>query len=127
MNCPNCDEILIALEKNNIEVEYCIKCKEFFLDADEWYLVKHELKLPFLIDDLMNINPSSNTFKEKPKKCPKCGEYMEKVEIDGLVLDRCINRHGIWFEAGELSEHFNKHKEGAKNEAVSFFGETFYR
>ena len=127
MNCPNCNEVLISVERNRIEVEYCIKCKGFSLDADEWYLIKRELKLPFLVDDLMNINPSINNFGEKPKKCPKCGEFMEKINLGGLVLDRCINRHGVWFDAGELAEYFNKHKTDEKNETISFLGETFYK
>ena len=127
MNCPNCDKILIAVEKNNIEVEYCINCKGFFLDADEWYLIKHELKLPFLIDDLMNVNPAKDNCNEKPKTCPKCNQVMEKINLDGLIADRCINRHGAWFEAGELAAYFNKRAEGSKNETVSFLGETFYK
>ncbi len=126
MNCPNCDEILIAVEKNNIEVEYCIKCKGIFLDADEWYLIKNELKLPFLVDDLMNINPCKDNCNEKPKVCPKCNQVMEKVKMGNLVLDRCPNRHGVWFEAGELSEYLNKNAK-EKNETVSFLGEILYR
>ena len=127
MHCPNCNEILISVEKNNIEVEYCIKCKGFFLDIDEWYLIKHELKLPFVIEDLMNLNPVMKNVADKPKKCPHCNNVMEKINLDGLILDRCVNRHGIWFDKGELAQYFNRHAEENKNETVSFLGEVLIR
>jgi len=127
VNCPNCNEILISVERNNVEVEYCLSCGGFFLDADEWYLIKHELKLPFEIEDLMNLNPVMRPVKDKAKKCPKCGDYMEKIDLDGVILDRCVSRHGVWFDKGELQEYFNKNKEGACNETVQFLGETLIK
>ncbi len=40
-------------------------------------------------------------------KCPKCKSAMEKVEYHSLVVDRCTNCKGIWFdmlEAEKLKE-----------------------
>jgi len=35
-------------------------------------------------------------------ECPKCGHGMEEVSYGGDVLiDRCTNCHGLWFDQGE--------------------------
>ncbi|MEM9254024.1 MAG: zf-TFIIB domain-containing protein [Pseudomonadota bacterium] len=35
-------------------------------------------------------------------KCPKCGHGMEEVSYGGdLVIDRCTNCGGLWFDHGE--------------------------
>jgi hypothetical protein len=34
--------------------------------------------------------------------CPKCGEQMEEIELLGIMVDRCINCAGIYFDRGEL-------------------------
>lgn len=31
-------------------------------------------------------------------KCPKCSAAMEKVDYEGVVIDRCAGCHGIWFD-----------------------------
>lgn len=36
-------------------------------------------------------------------KCPKCGEPLEKVQIDEVEVDQCPSCSGIWFDFGELS------------------------
>ncbi len=127
MNCPVCGDVLITVERNNVEVEYCLNCNGFFLDSDEWYLIKHELKLPFVLEDLMRLNPVPATEGEKIKKCPHCNEVMEKIDLSGLILDRCVKRHGVWFDKGELAEYLNKYKEGECSETVAFLGETFVK
>jgi Zn-finger nucleic acid-binding protein len=35
-------------------------------------------------------------------RCPKCRSDMEKIEYDGIEVDRCITCNGIWFDAGEV-------------------------
>lgn len=129
MNCPKCNSVLIEVERNNIELEYCLDCNGFFLNIGEWNLIKEELNLPFKLTDIMNIPPSSIAdVKEKARYCPYCNQVMEKVNIEGLILDRCINRHGVWFDKNELSEFINKQKEnGIKNETISFLGENFIK
>lgn len=31
-------------------------------------------------------------------KCPKCAGEMEKIDYEGVVIDRCGNCRGIWFD-----------------------------
>ena len=40
--------------------------------------------------------------------CPRCDKALQEVSPvcdggDGLLLDRCPARHGLWFDAGELA------------------------
>ena len=41
-------------------------------------------------------------------RCPKCRSDMEQILIDGTEIDRCLDCHGLWFDAGELSKLRNK-------------------
>ena len=35
-------------------------------------------------------------------KCPKCGQNMEETKMGPLLVDRCKECGGIYFDAGEL-------------------------
>ena len=35
MNCPNCHEILLMTQRNNIEIDYCPVCRGVWLDKGE--------------------------------------------------------------------------------------------
>lgn len=44
---------------------------------------------------------------------PATGEPMVKFEIDGVILDRCEETGGIWFDANELEDLLEKAKHPA--------------
>lgn len=35
MKCPNCEETLLMTHRNNIEIDYCPKCRGIWLDKGE--------------------------------------------------------------------------------------------
>jgi Zn-finger nucleic acid-binding protein len=35
MKCPNCNEILLMMERNQIEIDYCPSCRGVWLDKGE--------------------------------------------------------------------------------------------
>ena len=35
-------------------------------------------------------------------KCPKCGSDMEEIPLEGILIDKCTNCKGIYFDDGEL-------------------------
>jgi uncharacterized protein len=34
--------------------------------------------------------------------CPKCGHQLAELDYKGVKIDRCMNCHGVWLDAGEL-------------------------
>lgn len=127
MICPTCQKTLIVVERNGIELDYCPACEGFWFDADEWYLLKDVLGIQAEISDPFALEPVRTN--EKARKCPQCSKYMEKVDIGGIILDRCPSLHGVWFDKGEVSSFFNLAQTGEKetNKAVNFLGEIFYK
>ena len=105
MDCPSCSEPLIVVEREGIELDYCPKCKGLWFDADELELLNEALKLDAALPDMGSLSKAVTT--EKGRKCPRCGKRMEKVymgEKPPIVIDRCRNGHGLWFESGELGQ-----------------------
>ena len=107
MNCPVCkDEVMIILELDEIEVDYCGACKGVWLDEGELELLlddaekKEELLASFTV--VKNI-------AESKIACPVCQQSMEKIKIgeEKLIIDKCLANHGLWFDEGELEEIIN--------------------
>ena len=38
-----------------------------------------------------------------PLDCPNCGKTMERIERDGIQLDKCEPCTGVWFDTGEIA------------------------
>ena len=127
MFCPNCKNELIAVERNKIELDYCLECNGFWFDNTEWDLLVESL-------DLRGNKPIGNLYtipkvivKEGLKKCPCCDSTMEKFLAYNIVLDRCPKQHGVWFDKGELARLFNKDLTKFEGTPVEFLGEVFYK
>ena len=124
MNCPVCDKPFIIAERNNIEVDYCLFCNGFWLDAGELELLK---------DILQTNSEFISPFKhpqikttEKPYKCPNCNAVMKKVRINGVVIDVCPQEHGIWLDKGELSSILGSNT-NQQEVVINFLGEIFHK
>ncbi len=105
MDCPICkNEPMIVLELNKIEIDYCLNCKEIWLDAGELELL---LGSSEETQNLLNSFTTIIHTKEKSHKCPICNKKMEKVSVDKdqkIIIDRCKSNHGIWLDNGELED-----------------------
>ena len=100
MNCPACKNPMVILELNQVEIDYCTSCKGIWLD-------RGELDLIFSSADKKEIAKSfsvKNDFDEIKRRCPICKKKMDKVEFEntGIIIDRCSDDHGVWFDSGEL-------------------------
>lgn len=99
MFCPNCKKnILLIMEYENIELDFCPDCLGVWLDAEE---------LQWILESQFDERSifTKNTVDETKKKCPRCQTYMQKVSLpqnDKIVYDICPENHGIWFDRGEL-------------------------
>lgn len=120
MLCPKCGKPLVIVERNQIELDWCPKCEGFWFDVDEWKLlgVVSEKYNPFNYDAVLS--------KEKSRKCPVCGKIMHKIDMNGVLLDKCPNFHGVWFDKGELSQFINMAGSNLNSyKTVNFLGEVF--
>ena len=102
MDCPACKHSLIILELNNVEIDYCTHCEGVWLDGGELEILLEGLDEKDKLIASFTIDKSS---KEKPVKCPICRKKMEKIlcgEDESVLIDKCKNHHGLWFDKGEL-------------------------
>lgn len=107
MLCPECDEEMLILELDGVEIDCCHDCNGIWLDEGELELLVdstgNESELPFL----KALN-DPDAAKEKGKRnCPVCGKkmYLVDIPIEPVVeIDRCPVNHGLWFDHGELEQ-----------------------
>ncbi|MEM8857764.1 MAG: zf-TFIIB domain-containing protein [Chloroflexota bacterium] len=45
-----------------------------------------------------------NNKLDGPLSCPKCGQIMNQIAFQGIVVDRCSACHGIWFDFHEEAQ-----------------------
>ncbi len=105
MDCPVCQDAMITLELNEVEIDHCVSCAGIWLDAGE---------LELLIEDtqkaaaLLASFQVSKDAKEKPRPCPICDKKMHKILVPSsdrpLLIDKCRRYHGLWFDRGELDD-----------------------
>lgn len=103
MNCPACNEPLIVLEHEAVEIDYCCACHGVWLDHAELALLFEDSRKAMVFLDALI---SDKTGKEHPRNCPICRTKMDKVVTPGteaILLDRCGRGHGVWLDDGELS------------------------
>jgi len=86
------------MEYNDIEIDFCPECLGVWLDSEELPLI---LGADF---DEQTLFTTSMT-NEVKKLCPRCRTNMQKVSLpenNRIIYDVCPNRHGFWFDRGEL-------------------------
>lgn len=130
LRCPVCEKTDMAvLELEGIEIDYCLKCRGIWLDSGE---------LELLIGSAERKNEILSSFQDAEKKCnekkhlcPICSKAMKKVEViiekGDVIVDECSERHGLWFDKGELYHIINCAAEGSKEEnpVLKFLGDIF--
>lgn len=102
MNCPSCGEILIVLEYDCVEVDYCASCQGVWLDAGEIELLFGDADA---CHAFMKAGSAASAAREKARRCPICRKRMIKDVSGGekpVTYDRCSRGHGLWFDKGEL-------------------------
>lgn len=102
MNCPSCRVPLIILELDQVEVDFCTTCSGVWLDSGELEILLSETEGKDAVFGSFTADVKS---EEKPVRCPACSKRMVKVRYgteQPVVLDRCPNGHGLWFDRGEL-------------------------
>ena len=102
MDCPVCKMPMIILELNEVEIDHCLSCSGIWLDAGELeLLIVDELEREKIISSFQLDEENS----EKRYKCPVCKRKMNKIfvgERKELLIDKCPDNDGLWFDGGEL-------------------------
>jgi len=104
MNCPVCkDEVLIALEYESVEVDFCPECRGVWLDSGEIELLFGDVDAA---TQFLTIgHPSTVPSGEKPRRCPECNKKMTKESTESahpVTFDHCPHGDGMWLDPGEL-------------------------
>lgn len=102
MNCVTCNEPMVVLELQDVEVDHCLACGGVWLDAGEIELLTDGG--PDAGRLLAQLGEGQNLLTGK-RKCPICLKKMKTITFGpkGKVqLDHCRKNHGLWFDRGEL-------------------------
>lgn len=118
MNCPHCSaEVLVAVEYDQVEVDYCPACRGIWLDAGELELLFGDAEAA---RRFLSIGaPTDIPRGEKPRQCPECDVAMTKESTASeppVIFDHCPNGDGLWLDHGELEtilEHAEALGDGA--------------
>ncbi len=130
MICPVCKEDMLVIEYNEVEVDFCSTCQGIWFDTGELEMLFISAGLMEEDADLSKVLTPPGQVKEKPRKCSLCRKRMEKKILGshpGVLIDRCVNGDGLWFDGGELRQALHGFAGGdseAVNDILSFLGET---
>lgn len=125
MKCPVCDELMIVLELDQIEIDYCTNCEGIWLDGGELELLLEEASEKEAVLSSFSVDNSSD---EKKIRCPICLKKMEKVLVGSdkkILIDRCMKHHGLWFNKGELYDVVKLGSLDEENKVLTFLKEIF--
>jgi uncharacterized protein len=124
MDCPVCENPMITMELDEVEIDHCQACGGIWLDAGELRLLLGDpVKASAL---LASFHPAGAA--EDPRKCPICLHRMEKVRVTpddpNLLIDRC-RKHGLWFDKGELTGIIKIHSFDAEHKVEKMLADIF--
>ena len=135
MICPVCKNDMIVVEYNNIELDHCNDCHGVWFDSTELELLLKSLNLDshnLLLDEILKSPEAESA--EKKRKCPICRKKMKKITIGdhpGVLIDVCLQKHGLWFDGGEMAQLLSylagkkPARQDAQQQVISFLGNVF--
>lgn len=93
--CPQCHDTFVLITVRNVEMDTCLSCISFWLDAGEFgELTAHSLHL---------LGQPCGTASSN--HCPVCGRSMRRYQLhpnQRLHVDVCNGGHGMYFERDNL-------------------------
>jgi len=135
MKCPTCHNLMIVVEHEQIELDYCPECAGVWFDAGELALLLETMELEetgISIDSVLTSPEAKSS--EKKRKCPICGKKMKKATAGHdpeVLIDACQRGDGLWFDQGEVGQLItqltDKPSEGddSQERVIHFLGEVF--
>jgi len=135
VDCPACKGVMVIVEHERIELDYCTECAGVWFDHGELDLLLERLELDgsaFSMDKILAL--PDKQVAEAPRKCPICRKKMRKVVVGSdpeVLIDVCPGGEGIWFDGGEVHQVIRQlmDKETSttvkEGRVISFLGEVF--
>ena len=131
MKCPACNNLMIVLEHEKIELDYCVNCSGVWFDAGELELLLETMELErttLSLDDILTSPEAESA--EKKRKCPICGGKMKKATVGHepeVLIDACPRGDGLWFDSGEVGQLITQlpEKSDSQGRVITFLGEVF--
>lgn len=76
MKCPNCNETLLMTQRNNVEIDYCPKCRGIWLDKGELdKLLEQDNKRSS--DEYRRYDDDHDRYKQPRKKKGFLGDFFD--------------------------------------------------
>lgn len=130
MLCPVCRIPLVVVEREAIELDWCIECRGLWFDEGEMQLLGEKTGRRLEVEDL-GRRPG-DSIEPGERRCPRCRRRMQRLLLDvgdgaRVELDRCPD-HGIWLDRGELGLLMQRRAtpvDADEELVLSFLGETF--
>ncbi|MFH0913761.1 MAG: zf-TFIIB domain-containing protein [Chloroflexota bacterium] len=103
MICPVCRQVMIVVEHQKIELDYCTRCHGVWFDSGELELLLERAgreKLPL-------TEALAKSRAERRLRCPICTQKMKETLVGKqpeVTVDLCPKGDGIWFDGGELKQ-----------------------
>ncbi|MEE9491523.1 MAG: zf-TFIIB domain-containing protein [Dehalococcoidia bacterium] len=135
MKCPACSNLMIVVEHENIELDYCMDCSGVWFDAGELELLLESMELEgsSLSPDSILTSPEAKS-SEKKRKCPICRQKMKKATVGHepeVLIDACQRGDGLWFDKGEVIQLITQLSDkpsqvtDSQGRVITFLGEVF--
>ncbi|MFC1951472.1 zf-TFIIB domain-containing protein [Chloroflexota bacterium] len=135
MKCPACNSLMIIVEHDNIELDYCVNCSGVWFDAEELELLLEAMQLEensLSLDSILTTPEAKSA--EKKRKCPRCDRKMKKATVSHepeVLIDACSWGDGLWFDSGEVGQLITQlpdkppDKSDPQGRIISFLEEVF--
>ena len=131
MKCPACNNLMIVVEHENIELDYCANCSGVWFDEGELELLLETMELErttLSLDDILTSPEAESA--EKKRKCPICGTKMKKATVGHepeVLIDVCSRGDGLWFDSGEVGQLITQlpDKSDSQGRVITFLEEVF--
>jgi len=125
MICPVCENPMVVLELDQIEIDHCLHCGGIWLDAGELELL---LETDEDRERLRNLLIEDDSVKEKKYPCPICNKKMQKVfvgEEKKILIDKCKKNHGLWLDKGELEDVIELSSQNREGKIIHLLKQMF--
>ncbi len=101
MQCPACSKsLLITIEYEEVELDFCEQCRGVWLDTGELELLSGPGAIALMLTGAAATAPAR-------RRCPHCAKKMDvraTVGATSVVVDVCPRGCGMWLDQGELEQ-----------------------